>query len=159
MIILAGCCGGMLAVVIGRAAPLRVGNNAVVIRVPSHVILLRKGCHRQRRRHLHARVLVSDLEYLLPRLLALRLGKLPRCKLHRHRDTTHPGKLNGYSNQLGPPVPSTHPSTPVVPALATPSLITAGFADFAFTDGLRVEPFLSAAGIFTAATGLVSAEV
>ena len=39
MIILAGCCGGMLAAVIGHAAPLRVENNAVVIRVPSHVIL------------------------------------------------------------------------------------------------------------------------
>ena len=51
-LILAGCCGGMLAVVIGRAAPLRVGNNAVVIRVPSHdVVLLRNGCHRQRLRH------------------------------------------------------------------------------------------------------------
>ena len=33
----------MLAVVIGRAAPLRVGNNAVAIRVPSHVVLLRNG--------------------------------------------------------------------------------------------------------------------
>ena len=30
---------GALAVVIGRAAPLGVENNAVVIRVPSHVIL------------------------------------------------------------------------------------------------------------------------
>ena len=33
----------MLAVVIGHAAPFRVENNAVVIRVPSHVILLRYG--------------------------------------------------------------------------------------------------------------------
>ena len=37
-LILANCCGDMLAVVIGRAAPLslkliRVGNNAVVIEV------------------------------------------------------------------------------------------------------------------------------
>ena len=31
----------MLAVVTGRVAPLRVGNNAVVIRVPSHIVLLR----------------------------------------------------------------------------------------------------------------------
>ena len=31
----------MLDVVIGRTAPLRVENNAIVIRVPSHVILLR----------------------------------------------------------------------------------------------------------------------
>ena len=68
----------MLAVVIGRAAPLRVGNNAIIIRVPSHVILLRDGCHRQRRRHHHARLLVSDPEYLLHRLLALRLDKRPR---------------------------------------------------------------------------------
>ena len=37
----------MLDVVIGRAAPLRVGNNADIIRVPSHVILLRDGYHRQ----------------------------------------------------------------------------------------------------------------
>ena len=69
--ILAGCCGDMLAVVIGRAASSRFGNNAVVIlllkdlRVPSHVILLRNGCQRQRQRHLHARLLVSDPEYLL----------------------------------------------------------------------------------------------
>ena len=75
----------MLAVVIGRAAPLRVENNVVVIWVPLHVMLLRglrDGCHRQRRRHLHACLLVSDPEYsehLLHRLLlALRLDKLPR---------------------------------------------------------------------------------
>ena len=65
--ILAGCCGGMLAVVIGRAAPLRVENNVVVIWVPLHVMLLRglrDGCHRQRRRHLHTRLLVvADPEY------------------------------------------------------------------------------------------------
>ena len=61
----------MLDVVIGRAAPLRVENNAIIIRVPSHVILLRNGCQRQRQRHLHARLLVSDPEYLLHRLLAL----------------------------------------------------------------------------------------
>ena len=41
------------------------------------VILLRNGCQRQRQRHLHARLLVSDPEYLLHRLLALRLDKLP----------------------------------------------------------------------------------
>ena len=60
----------MLAVVIGRAAPLRVENTAVVsrhsftvIRVPSHAILLCDGCHRQRRRlrHLHARLLVYSV--------------------------------------------------------------------------------------------------
>ena len=28
-LILVGCCGGVLAVVIGRAAPLRVENNAI----------------------------------------------------------------------------------------------------------------------------------
>ena len=33
----------MLDVVIGRAAPLRVENNAIVIRVPSHVLLLRNA--------------------------------------------------------------------------------------------------------------------
>ena len=67
----------LLDVVIGRAAPLRVEDNAIIIRVPSHAILLRNGCHRQRRRHLHACLLVSDPDYLLHRLLALRLDKLP----------------------------------------------------------------------------------
>ena len=116
----------MIICVIGRAAPLTVGNNAIIIlllkdlccigslasqvalrdrltgagadkhgaanyrenmhgitrtftriRVPSHVIILRNGRHRQRQRHLHARLLVSDPEYLLHRLLALRLDKLP----------------------------------------------------------------------------------
>ena len=43
----------------------------------THVILLCKVCHRQRRRHLHSRLLISDPEYLLHRLLALRLDKLP----------------------------------------------------------------------------------
>ena len=61
---------------------LRVHVNAVVVRVPSHVILLRKGCHRQRRRHLHARCVVFDAEHLLHRLLALRLYKLPRFVRH-----------------------------------------------------------------------------
>ena len=37
---------------IGRTAPLRFENNAILVRVPSHAILLRKGCHHQRRRHL-----------------------------------------------------------------------------------------------------------
>ena len=37
----------MLDVVIGRAAPfIRVENNAIVIRVPSHVILLCNGCYK-----------------------------------------------------------------------------------------------------------------
>ena len=52
-----------------------------IIRVPSHVIILRNGCHRQRWCHLHARLLVSDPEYLLHRLLALRLYvKGQKCK-------------------------------------------------------------------------------
>ena len=42
--------GGMLAVMVGRAALLRVRNNAIIIRVPSHVIILRNGRHRQRQR-------------------------------------------------------------------------------------------------------------
>ena len=33
-----------------RGINRRVGNNAVIIRVPSHAILLRNGCHRQQRR-------------------------------------------------------------------------------------------------------------
>ena len=66
--------------VIGRAAPLRVGNNAVISRVPSHVILLRKGCQCQRRRHhLHARILVSDPENLLHSACFLfTFDKIPR---------------------------------------------------------------------------------
>jgi len=70
-------------VVIGRAAPLRVGNNAVIIRVPSHVIILRKlnGCHRQRRRHLHARLLVSDPD--VPFLsFSLRVLSPPKLEPH-----------------------------------------------------------------------------
>ena len=64
--------------VFGRAAPLGVEIDAVVVRVPSHVVPVRKGCHRQWRRHLHARSLVLDAEYLLHRMLALRLDKLSR---------------------------------------------------------------------------------
>ena len=67
-----------LTVMLGRVLPLGVEVDAVVVRVPSHVIPVRKGCHRQWRRHRHARSLVSDTEYLLHRLLALRLDKLPR---------------------------------------------------------------------------------
>ena len=63
----------------GRRCHLSI-TRPVLLWVPSHVVLLRNlnGCHRQRRRHLHARLLVSDPEYLLHRLLALRLDKLPR---------------------------------------------------------------------------------
>ena len=53
-LIFLGCCRCMLDVVIGRAAPLRVVNNAIVILLlkdlcrislrSSHVILLRNGC-------------------------------------------------------------------------------------------------------------------
>ena len=72
-----------LTVVLGRVSPLGVEIETVVVRVPSHVIPVRKGCHRYWRRHLHARSLVSDTEYLLHRLLALRLDKLPRLVRHR----------------------------------------------------------------------------
>ena len=75
----------VIGVVIGRTAPLRVGNNAIIIRVPSHVIILRNGCHRQRRRHLHARLLVSDPENLLHRYitcLLFAIDKLPRFVRH-----------------------------------------------------------------------------
>ena len=54
-----------LTVMLGRVSPLGVEVDAVVVRVPSHVIPVRKGCHRQWRRHRHARSLVSDTEYLL----------------------------------------------------------------------------------------------
>ena len=77
-LILEWCCAAPLAVMPGRAAPLGVEIDAVVVRVPSHVVPVRKGCHRQWRRHLHARSLVFDTEHLLHRLLALRLHKLPR---------------------------------------------------------------------------------
>ena len=60
-----------LTVMLGRVSPLGVEVDAVVVRIPSHVIPVRKGCHRQWRRHRHARSLVSDTEYLLHRLLAL----------------------------------------------------------------------------------------
>ena len=52
-----------LTVMLGRVSPLGVEVDAVVVRVPSHVIPVRKGCHRQWRRHRHARSLVSDTEY------------------------------------------------------------------------------------------------
>ena len=75
-----------LTVMLGRVSPLGVEVDAVVVRIPSHVIPVRKGCHRQWRRHRHARSLVSDTEYLLHRLLALRLDKLPRLICHRRSD-------------------------------------------------------------------------
>ena len=100
-----------LAVVPGRAAPLGVEIDAVVVRVPSHVVPVHKGCHRQWRRHLHARSLVFDTEYLLHRLLALRLDKLPRLSLaiaaptHANEKArcvalaqVHPGCSNRWSN-------------------------------------------------------------
>ena len=62
---LEGCCRAALIVVFGRAAPLGVEIDAVVVRVPSHVVPVHMGCHRQWRRHLHARSLVLDAEYLL----------------------------------------------------------------------------------------------
>ena len=40
------CCLAPLAVVPGPAAPLGVEIDAVVVRVPSHVVPVRKGCHR-----------------------------------------------------------------------------------------------------------------
>ena len=69
--------------VLGRAAPLGVEIDAVVVRVPSHVVPVHMGRHRQWRRHLHARSLVLDAEYLLNRMLALCLDKLPRLVRHR----------------------------------------------------------------------------
>ena len=84
--IVEGCCMEYLTVMLGRVSPLGVEVDAVVVRIPSHVIPVRKGCHRQWRRHRHARSLVSDTEYLLHRLLALRLDKLPRLVRHRRSD-------------------------------------------------------------------------
>ena len=84
--IVEGCCMDPLTVMPGRLSPLGIEIDAVVVRVPSHVIPVRKGCHRQWRRHRHARSLVSDTEYLLHRLLALRLDKLPRLVRHRRSD-------------------------------------------------------------------------
>ena len=67
-----------LTVMPGRIAPVGIEIDAVVVRVPSHVLPVRKGCHRQRRCHPLARNLVFDTEYLLHRLRALLLNKLPR---------------------------------------------------------------------------------
>ena len=60
-----------LVVVLRRAAPLGVENDAVVVRAPSHVVPVQMGCHRQCRRHLHARGLILDTnKYLLHCMLA-----------------------------------------------------------------------------------------
>ena len=75
-LVLEGCYLGALAVVIGRVArplDLRIEVDAVFVRVPSHVTLVRKQvapppaavCH------LHVRSLVSDAVYLLHRLPAI----------------------------------------------------------------------------------------
>ena len=56
-LILEWCCVAPLAVMPGRAAPLGVEIDAVVVRAPSHVVPVCKGCHRQWLRHLHARSL------------------------------------------------------------------------------------------------------
>ena len=66
IMILEGCCVTPLAMVPGRAALLGVEIDAVVVRVPSHVVPVRKGCHRQWRRHLHARSLVFDTNVSAP---------------------------------------------------------------------------------------------
>ena len=80
------CCTAPLAVVPGRAAPLGVEIDAVVVRVPSHVVPVRKGCHRQWRRHLHACSLVFDTEYLLHRLLACIDNILERSEAGASKD-------------------------------------------------------------------------
>ena len=65
-LILEWCCVVPLAVVPGRAAPLGVEIDAVVVRVPSHVVPVHMGHHRQWRCHLHARSLVSEFTRFLP---------------------------------------------------------------------------------------------
>ena len=78
-LILEKCSGVALEVVVLRgAAPLEVEIDAVVVQVPSHVVPVHTRCRRQWRRHLHARSLVLDPEYLLHRVLALRLDNLSR---------------------------------------------------------------------------------
>ena len=57
-LILEWCCAAPLAVMPGRAAPLGVEIDAVVVRVPSHVVPVHMECHSQWRRHLHAPSLV-----------------------------------------------------------------------------------------------------
>ena len=63
-----------LTVMSGRIAPLGIEIDAVVVRVPLHVLPVRKECHRQRRRHLLTlhdalpSLLVSDLEARSPLL-------------------------------------------------------------------------------------------
>ena len=72
-----------LTVMPGRISPLGIEIDAVVVRVPSHVLPVRKGCQRQRRRHPQVRSLIFDTECLLHRLLALLLDKLPRLDRQR----------------------------------------------------------------------------
>ena len=54
-VILEERCRETVILVPWRAAPLGVEIDAVVVRVPAHVVLVRMGCHRQWRRQLHAR--------------------------------------------------------------------------------------------------------
>ena len=94
---LEGCCGSALAeiLVLGRAAPLRVEVDAVVVRVPPHVVLRRKGCHRQRRRHLHALGLVAD-KLTAPLLKIWTLDSRSRQKTSRTAACHNLGRLPGY---------------------------------------------------------------
>ena len=64
--------------VLGRAAPLGAEIDAVVVRVPSHVVPVHMGRHRQWRRHLHARSLVLIRIYSI-----LAFGFSAACSLSR----------------------------------------------------------------------------
>ena len=60
-----------LTVMLGRVLPLGVEVDAVVVRVPSHVIPVRKGCHRQW--HMDMELMILDscfyTETAMPRLI------------------------------------------------------------------------------------------
>ena len=76
-----------LTVMLGRVSPLGVEIDAVVVRIPSHVIPVRKGCHRQWRRHRHARSLVSDTEYQTLHIFEVKSGRLrTACSAREHHE-------------------------------------------------------------------------
>ena len=88
-----------LTVMLGRVSPLGVEVDAVVVRVPSHVIPVRKGCHRQWRRHRHARSLVSDTEYLLH--INLKVLKMAlRAKIYAFSNGHYEGPIDFFDQSL-----------------------------------------------------------
>ena len=103
--------------VFGRAAPLGVEIDAVVVRVPSHVVPVRKGCHRQRRRHLHALGLGAD-KLTAPLLKIWTLDSRSRQKTSTaacHNSGRLPGKgiMWGYGPSAANNFPADKSAAPV----------------------------------------------